>query len=471
MRQISIIDATLREDTGLSFKEKIEMVKQLEKLHVDVVEVAPITNEKVDALVLRTMATTLKKSVLACGVGLTTDGVETTWNAIREAAKPRLVIAAPVSSVQMEYLCHKKPAPMLQHIGELVTAAKERCADVEFAALDATRADREFLFDVVRAALAAGATTVTLCDSAGIILPSELGGLVSDLFDAVPEMKDATLALECSNALHMATAAAIAGVAAGAAAIKVVVCGDTMPTMESVDSVLEARGDTLGVRSGLSTVTLKHVVWQLTQWSSLKNHATNPFDNQLQGTGATASAREGDALPQDADIETVTAAITRRGYELSEEDKVKVYDEFRRVAGKKAVRPRDLDAIVASTALQVPPTYRLVSFVSNSGNTITSTACVVLEKDGQTLQGVGSGDGPIDAAFLTIEKIIGHHYELDDFQIQAVTEGREAMGDALVKLRAGGRLFSGKGISTDIVGASIRAYLSALNKIVYEENA
>ena len=470
MRNISIIDATLREDTGLSFKEKIEMVKQLEKLRVDVVEVAPITNEKVDALVLRTMATTLKKSVLACGAGLTAESVETTWNAIREAAKPRLVIAAPVSSVQMEYLCHKKPAPMLQHIGELVTAAKEKCADVEFAALDATRADREFLFDVVRAALAAGATTVTLCDSAGIVLPDELGALVTDLLSAVPEMKNATLALECSNALHMAAAAAIAGVTAGASAIKVVVCGDAMPTMESIDSVLEARGDALGVRSGLNTVTLKHVVWQLTQWSSLKNHATNPFDNQLQGSG-TAAAREGDALPQDADIEAVVAAAKARGYELSEEDKVKVYDEFRRVSAKKAVRPRDLDAIVASTALQVPPTYRLVSFVSNSGNIITSTACVVLEKDGQTLQGVGSGDGPIDAAFLTIEKIIGHHYELDDFQIQAVTEGREAMGDALVKLRAGGRLFSGKGISTDIVGASIRAYLSALNKIVYEENA
>jgi len=470
MRQISIIDATLREDAGLSFKEKIEMVKQLEKLHVDVVEVAPITNEKVDALVLRTMATTLKKSVLACATGLTADGVETTWNAICEAAHPRLVIAAPVSSVQMEYLCHKKPAPMLQHIGELVTAAKERCADVEFAALDATRADREFLFDVVRAALAAGATTVTLCDSAGIILPDELAALVTDLLAAVPAMKDATLALECGGALHMATASAIAGVAAGASAIKVVVCGDAMPTMDSIDSVLEARGDTLGVRSGLTTVNLKHVVWQMTQWSSLKNHATNPFDNQLPGRGATA-ADSGESLPKDADIETVTAAITRRGYELSEEDKVNVYDEFCRVAAKKTVGPRDLDAIVASTALQVPPTYRLVSFVSNSGNIITSTACVVLEKDGQTLQGVGSGDGPIDAAILTIEKIIGHHYELDDFQIQAVTEGREAMGEALVKLRAGGRLFSGKGISTDIVGASIRAYLSALNKIVYEENA
>ena len=470
MRQIRIIDATLREDTGLSFKEKIEMVKQLEKLHVDVVEVAPVENEKVDTLALRTMATTLKTSVLACVAGLTTDSVKTTWNAIREAAKPRLVIAAPVSSVQMEYLCHKKPAPMLQPIGALVTAAKELCPDVEFSALDATRADHEFLFDVVRAALAAGATTVTLCDSAGIILPDELAALVKDLLSAVPEMKDATLVLECSNALSMATAAAIAGVMAGASAIKVVVGGADLPTIESVNSVLEARGDALGIRCGLSTVNLKHAVWQLTQWSSLKNHAANPFDNQLQGSG-TAVAPEGDALPQDADIETVVAAAKARGYDLSEEDKVNVYREFRRVSGKKAVRPRDLDAIVASTALQVQPTYRLVSFVSNSGNIITSTACVVLEKDGQTLQGVGSGDGPIDAAFLTIEKIIGHHYEVDDFQIQAVTEGREAMGDALVKLRAGGRLFSGKGISTDIVGASIRAYLSALNKIVYEENA
>ena len=130
----------------------------------------------------------------------------------------------------------------------------------------------------------------------------------------------------------------------------------------------------------------------------------------------------------------------------------------------------ELDAIIASAALQVPPTYKLDTFVVTSGNTISSTAHIKLTKNDQPLEGVSIGDGPIDAAFVAIESITGCHYELDDFQLQAVTEGREAMGQTVVKLRSGGKVYSGKGISTDIVAAGILAYLSALNKIVYEED-
>ena len=140
-----------------------------------------------------------------------------------------------------------------------------------------------------------------------------------------------------------------------------------------------------------------------------------------------------------------------------------------RVAAKKKVGLKELESIVASAALQVPSTYKLISYVINNGNIISASAQITLEKEGKTIQDVCIGAGPIDAAFLAIDRIIGHHYELDDFQIQSVTEGKEAMGSALVKLRSGGKLYSGNGISTDIMGASIRAYLNAVNKIVYEE--
>ena len=165
-------------------------------------------------------------------------------------------------------------------------------------------------------------------------------------------------------------------------------------------------------------------------------------------------------------------AAAKLGYDLSEEDGAKVYEAFSRIAARKErVGAKELDAIVASAAMQVPPTYRLENYVITSGNTISATAHIKLEKNGVMKEGISLGDGPIDAAFLAIEQIAGHHYELDDFQIQAVTEGREAMGEAVVKLRSGGKLFSGRGISTDIVGASVHAYINALNKIVYEEAA
>ena len=172
------------------------------------------------------------------------------------------------------------------------------------------------------------------------------------------------------------------------------------------------------------------------------------------------------------DLSAVMKAAAKLGYDLSEEDGVKVYEAFSRIAARKErVGAKELDAIVASAAMQVPPTYQMESYVINSGNTISATAHIKLEKNGVMKEGISLGDGPIDAAFLAIEQIAGHHYELDDFQIQAVTEGREAMGEAVVKLRSGGKLFSGRGISTDIVGASVHAYINALNKIVYEEAA
>ena len=167
--------------------------------------------------------------------------------------------------------------------------------------------------------------------------------------------------------------------------------------------------------------------------------------------------------------QTVSKAVKNLGYELSSDDLSKVYEEFCRISRKKPVGAKELDAIVASAALQVPTTYFLESYVINSGNIIPATANITMTKNGERISGLAGGDGPIDAAFLAIEQIVGHHYELDDFQIQSVTEGQEAMGSALVKLRNDGKLYSGKGISTDIIGASIRAYLNALNKIVYEE--
>jgi len=169
-------------------------------------------------------------------------------------------------------------------------------------------------------------------------------------------------------------------------------------------------------------------------------------------------------------MSAVLNVVMQLGYDLSEEDGAKVYEAFQRIAAKKEkVGSRELDAIVASAAMQVPPTYRLDSYVINSGNTISATCHLKLLKNGLPIEGISLGDGPIDASFLAIEQITGHHYELDDFQIQAVTEGREAMGQTIVRLRSGGKLYSGRGISTDIIGASLHAYINALNKIVYEE--
>jgi 2-isopropylmalate synthase len=191
----------------------------------------------------------------------------------------------------------------------------------------------------------------------------------------------------------------------------------------------------------------------------------SPFDTGVR------EDEEGLFLTNHDDLTAVMKMAARLGYDLSEEDSAHVFEAFRVIAEKKEkVSARELDAIVASAAMQVPPSFTMESYMVTSGNTVSATASLKLLRQGKALAGVSLGDGPIDAAFLAIEQITGHHYELDDFQIQSVTEGREAMGQTVVKLRYEGKVYSGRGISTDIVGASILAYINALNKIVYEED-
>ena len=190
----------------------------------------------------------------------------------------------------------------------------------------------------------------------------------------------------------------------------------------------------------------------------------SPFDNGVPDDVEDMSLTSRDNMT------TVLKAVERLGYDLSEEDGAQVWDAFQKIAARKdAISSKELDTIVASAAMQVPATYVLNTYSITASNTASSMAHMTLSKNGQTLEGVALGDGPVDAAFLALENILGCHYELDDFQIRSVTEGREAMGETVVKLRSNGKLYSGRGISTDIVGSSIQAYISALNKIVYEE--
>ena len=261
----------------------------------------------------------------------------------------------------------------------------------------------------------------------------------------------------------MACANAIMAVRAGATGVKTAV-GDQMVSLEDFSQMVKNCGNRYGFASGIRYTELHRIVKQI-GWV---------VDNAKSAKGSVTSVVIDDEplhLDQNDDKDTVAASVAKLGYDLSEEDKSRVYDEFLRVAQKKKVGAKELEAIVASVALQVPPTYELINYVVNSGNIISTSAQITLKKDGEQLTGICIGDGPIDAAFSAIEQIIGYRYELDDFQIQAVTEGTEAMGSALVKLRSEGKLYSGNGISTDIIGAGIRAYINAVNKIVYEEAA
>ncbi len=469
MSIVRINDASMRQITKsgankLSFKNKLELAKLLDRLGVSVIELDAVNEVKADSLLIKSIATAVKNSIVAVPVELNKDSVDITWNALQTAKKARLVVEAPVSTVQMEYLYHKKPKAVIEAVKETVAHCREYTNDVEFVANDATRSDESFLYEIIKEAVNAGANTVTICDAAGSMLPDEFAEFLERLINNVPELGTVTLSVSCSDKLSMANACTVEAVRKGAREVKVAVCTmDEVASLPAVVSVLSAKGSEFDAECAVQTVELNRVVRQIEWLCFGEQSKTSPFDSGVRD-------EDNVILSCHDDISAVLNAVEKLGYELSEEDGNAVWEAFRQIAEhKEQIGSKELDAIVASAAMQVPSTYKLDSFVINSGNIISATAHVTLIKDDKKLDSVALGDGPVDAAFLALEQIAGTHYELDDFQIRSVTRGHEAMGETVVRLRSNGKLYAGRGISTDIIGASIRAYVNALNKIVYEE--
>ena len=469
MREVRISDVTMRraannKELTLSFKEKLEMAKLLDRLGVSAIEVGGIENPKADSLLIKSLASLVCNSVLAVPVKMDVDDIDLVWNALKGAAHPRLIVKAAVSPARMEYVYRKKADGMLKDIATTIAECRKRVDEVDFIASDATRADGAYLREIIACAIEAGATTVTVCDAVGAMLPEEFAEFIRSLKNDIPELANVTLGISCSDELYMADACAIAGIIEGVGEVKATTYPMDVVSLGRLSKILADKADACQATTTVRTTELKRAIGQVTWICESSRKQYSAFEAGVHETDEAIVLTERD------DQEAVMQCVARLGYDLSLEDQVAVYEAFQRVASKKAsVGSRELDAIVASAALQVPATYVVESYVVNSGNKIKAMAHIHIRKGDEELQAVSIGDGPIDAAFLAIEQIVGQHYELDDFQVNAVTQGHEAMGEAIVKLIWESKVYSGRGISTDIIGSSIRAYVNALNKIVYEE--
>ena len=468
MKEVRVSDVTMKQFArskafSLSFKEKLEMAKLLDRLGASVIEIEGIERTKADSLLVKSIASIVKNSALAVPVALGGKNLEITWASLAEAKNARLQVEASVSPTQIEYIYRKKADSMAAAIEETVAACAKVTDNVEFVAIDAGRTDMEYLAQVVKRAIAAGATTVTVCDTAGKMLPAEFAQFIRDLYAEIPELAKVTLGVSCADDLAMSDACAIASAMEGAGEIKAAAYPLNIASTERIARIFAAKQDVCQATCSVRVTEISRITAQIARMCEASA-------DKKASLAASAEADESIVLTAHDNMDAVVACATKLGYDLSDEDAASVYEAFLRIASKKdQIGSRELDSIIASAALQVPPTYVLDGFVINSGSNISATSNVILVKNGERLESVTLGDGPIDASFRAIEEIVGQHYELDDFQIQSVTEGKEAMGEAVVKLVSSGKVYSGRGISTDIVGASINAYINALNKIVYEE--
>ena len=458
MKHIIISDKTLcRDDRTFSFKERLEIIRQLEKLKCDVIELPEISNARTDILLVRTASSFVKNSIISVAAGSNEQSIDDAAASLSVAKRGRIRIEVPTSAVGMEYFMHKKPEKMTEWVKMAVEKAVSLCSDVEFCAVDATRADPDFLIELIKTAVDAGAKTVSVCDSAAGMMPDDF----AKFGKRIAEEAGVTVGVDCSNKNGLASAQAIMAVREGVSMVKTSIGGESVP-FEAFAAMVKNCGDDYGFSAGISYTEMHRILGQIGWICSEKKAEKGVSSQSVEESGIRLDAKD--------DINAVAAAVAKLGYDLSDEDNKRVHEEVCRVAEKRSVGAKELDAIVATVALQVPDSYRLENYVINNGNIISASAQITLSREGRMLRGIAIGDGPIDAAFVAIEQIIGHRYELDDFQIQSITEGKEAVGSALVKLRFDGKLYSGNGISTDIIGASIRAYISAVNKIVYEEH-
>jgi len=451
MFEIKIADTTLC-SPAFSFKEKLGIARQLEKLHVDIIELPEIVNVKTDILLVRTISSFLKKSTLSVGAGSSRESVEYAKQALSSSKNPIVRIELPVSPVGMEYSCHKKPQKMLEWIETEVKEVVSSGIKAELCLLDATRAEKDFLEKAIKVGEDAGASAITVCDSASSLLPDDF----ADFALSLKNITSLPIGVKCDNRFGLGASSSVLAVKKGISIIKT---GNGGPNLDSFGEIIKNLGVSYEIKAGIKYTELNRTMAQI-------NRIT---DNSKSTSVSTEGEFEEITVHLDGSdsIEAVSAEIKKLGYELTGEDEENVFNEIKRL--NKTIDAKELEAIIATVAQQVPATYVLENFIIMSNNMLQSSAQVSMRKNGELLHGISEGDGPIDAAFKAIEQIIGRHYVLDGFQIQAITEGRGAMGSAVVKLLDNGKLHSGTGLSTDIIESSIRAYVNAVNKIVYEE--
>lgn len=501
-KMIKIFDTTLRDGEqspgcSMNLKEKIEMAKQLERMKVDVIEAGFAISSPGDFTSVKTIAETIKDCSVASLARTATKDIDRAWEALSGAVAPRIHTFIATSPLHMEYKLQMTPDEVYERSVEMVKYAKKYCSDVEFSAEDATRSDLKFLAKVIEGVIKAGATVVNLPDTVGYTTPDECYNFFTTLREYAPSMDKIIISAHCHNDLGLGVANTLAAIKAGATQVECTINGigerAGNSAMEEIVMALHTRKDVLQAETRIVTTEIMRASSLLSRITGVKvqpNKAIvgeNAFAHEsgIHQHGVMKNKETYEIMsPETIGIvdnnnmvlgkhsgkHALKNKVKELGYDMSDSDIDTLFAKFKELADKKKqVYDRDIEALISKEAVQVPKTYELNSFVINSGNSITSTAVLNMTKEGRAIEKVSRGDGPIDASFKAIAKIVGMNLKLEDYQLQSVTEGVDAQGDALVKISNGdGVIYAGRGLSTDVIEASIRAYINAVNKMMYD---
>ncbi len=495
--RIIIFDTTLRDaeqtpGAKLSVREKLEIAHQLARLKVDVVEAGFPCSSDEDFEAVRRVANEVKGPVI-CGLAraLAKD-IDAAGEALKDAAKPRLHTFVGTSP-QHRDMMRKGQDQVFDMTVAAVEHAKSFCKDVEFSPMDATRTEPDFLYRIVEAAIAAGATTINIPDTVGYAVPEQFGKLIHDILVNVPNSDDAVISVHCHDDLGMAVSNTLTALKNGARQAEVTLNGlgerAGNAALEEIVMAIRTRGEYFGLSTDVETREIcptSRMVSRLMGIAVPPNKAivgANAFAHSsgIHQDGVLKSRENFEIIaPQDVGLEATQIVLTARsgrhalrhrleqlGHQLSQDDLNKTYERFLKVADKKKeVYDEDLLAIMGDELRDIPEKYQLeyLHTTSGTGTIPSATVRVHVEGEGEKQESAW-GDGPVDATYKALAQATSTDMQVEDYAIRGVTGGAEAMGEVTVKVRQNGAQATGRGASTDIIEASAKAYIDALNRL------
>ncbi len=499
MKQIRIFDTTLRDGEqapgcSMNLKEKIEVARQLERLGVDIMEAGFAISSPGDFESVRTIAESVKNMTVASLSRALEKDIDASYEALRNAVSPRIHVFLATSPVHMQYKLKKTPQQVLEQTKYAVAYAKKKMSDVEFSCEDATRSEFPFLAQVVSAAIDAGATVVNVPDTVGFSTPEDIAAMIEYLKENCENLHRAELSLHNHNDLGMAVANTLAGIRAGATQVECTINGlgerAGNASLEEIVMALRTRRSYYDAETRIDTTQIyrtSRLVYGIIGMSVPLNKpvvGVNAFlhESGIHQHGVMAERTTYEIMtPESIGLNknrmvlgkhsgkhAFEERLSELGYKLDESQIAEFFEQFKGLCDKKkVVSDRDIEAIVDAKITARGGELELERFTVHAGNHATASCVVRLKKGDEVIEEVALGDGPIDAAYNAIDKCVGFNgYKLEDYAIHSISEGKDALGEVIVKLKNGDDTVTGRGLSTDIIESSILAYINGLNKIL-----
>ena len=501
--RVYFFDTTLRDGEqapgySMNLEEKIRIAQQLEALGVDIIEAGFAISSAGDAESVRAIASSVSKCTVASLARALKKDIDAAYEAVKVAVDPRIHLFLATSDLHLEYKLKISRDEAIRRINENVSYAASLLSNIEFSLEDATRTDLDFMCRAVETAIKAGATTINLPDTVGYSTPDEIFNMVSYVRDHVPNIDKAIISMHCHNDLGLAVANTLSGVRAGARQVECTLCGigerAGNAALEELAMAMHTRPDLYPYTSNIVTTEITKAARLLSNTTGVKINPSkaivgaNAFAHEsgIHQHGMMANSKTYEIMTPESVGVTQTSLVLGKhsgqhafskklielGYKLDKEEEDRLFAAFKNLCDrKKNIQDRDIVALIESTESPARQLWTLESYVVNSGNHMTSTACITLKKGDKSYQEVAVGTGPVYASLRCIEKIIRHPFSLEEYQLQAVTEARDALGEVLVKISDNRGTFRGRGVSTDVIEASILSCLAAVNKMLDESSS